>query len=96
MGHPVAMKTTLRNLSRLFTSFPIRTGLRERYKNNYFMLLKLDQSTIEEHLSGRSVAYYGCDQTTWFAGYVGKISQLSHDKIPVPARQPKIGRSHGF
>ena len=21
---------------------------------------------------------------------------LSHDKIPVPARQPKIARSHGF
>ena len=50
---------------------------------------KLDQSIIEEHLSGRSADY----------NIVGKLKlykQLSRDKIPVAARQHKIARSHGF
>ena len=34
-------------------------------------ITKLDQSKIEEHLSGRSGDYNGLGQITWFAGYVG-------------------------
>ena len=56
----------------------------------------LDQSKIQEHSSRHSTDFNVRGQITWF-GFVGKLFLFpSRDKIPVPARQPEIARSHGI